>query len=270
MDKSAKMQGWRISSQPRAAKASQGQRSYEYVKQELLRGRFERSETLPIDTLADEIGVSRQPVLDAMRRLANERLVEIIPQVGCRLVNHTVEEIHDFFRLFATVEALLAEFAAERHDERQMRRLRLVSEEIAALLSPRVSMAKRSEGHRVLNREFHGVIHEMARAPEIAALSESYWDRSDFYLTSHSSHRLFAERLKEANDEHESLIAVLAARKGPLAAVTMNDHVLSFRNQLLEVLPPTAAGSTGPAGRDVSVQSGMSSVTAKRYARSPP
>src|ERR1700744_2245523 len=105
MATSSKNQEWRMSSQPRAAKASQGQRSYEYVKQELLRGRFERTETLPIDLLADEIGVSRQALLAPMRRLAGERLVEIIPQVGCRLANHTVEEIHDFFRLFATVEA---------------------------------------------------------------------------------------------------------------------------------------------------------------------
>jgi DNA-binding GntR family transcriptional regulator len=236
---SEKSKEWLVPSLRGTVRGSQAQRSYDYVKQEVLRGRFQVSETLPIDTLAQEIDVSRQPILDAMRRLASEHLVEIIPQVGCRLVTHTLQEIHDFFRLFAAVEALLAEFAAERHDERQMRRLRLVSEEIAALRSPKVGMAKRSEGYRTLNREFHGIIHEMARAPEIAALSKSYFDRSDFYLTSSSSHRLFAERLHEANDEHESLITALAARKGSLAARTMNEHVLGFRNQLLEILSGT-------------------------------
>lgn len=115
-------------------------------------------------------------------------------------------------------------------------------------------MNARSDGYQSFNREFHGIIHEMARAPEIAALAESYWDRSDFYLTSSSSHRLFAERLHEAHDEHESLITVLAARKGPLASITMSEHILSFRAKLLEALSnaeqsPPAESSEQPRTR---------------------
>lgn len=223
-------------------RGSQGQRSYEYVRQELLRGRFQPLEILPIDALALEVGVSRQPILDAMRRLAEKRLIEIIPQVGCRLAKPSHHEIGDFFTLFASVEALLARFAAERHEDRELRRLRLISGEIGELRSPGIDVTARAEGHRSLNREFHGIIHEMARAPEIAHLSESFWDRSDFYLTSASSHSLFAERLSEAHDEHEALITVLASRKGNLASATMEEHILGFRAQLLEALSKAEPG----------------------------
>jgi DNA-binding GntR family transcriptional regulator len=218
------------------ARGSQGPRAYEHVKSELLRGRFRPNEMLSVDDLASEVGVSRQPLLEAMRRLAAERLVEIIPQVGCRVATHSVQEIGDFFQLFATVEGLLAQLAAERHEPRELRRLRSVSGEIGALRSPKVDVDERSEGYRTLNREFHGLIHEMARAPEIAAFAQSCWDRSDFHLTSSSSLRLFAERLNEAQDEHEALITVISARKAQLAAVTMTEHILSFRAQLLAAL----------------------------------
>ena len=189
-----------------------------------------------IDELASEIGVSRQPIMEAMRRLAAERLVEIIPQVGCRVATHSLEDIGDFFRMFASIEGLLAQLAAERHEVGELRRLRLISGEIALLRSPKVNAAARSEGYRTLNREFHGIIHAMARAPEIATLAESCWDRSDFHLTSSSSHRLFAERLHEAQDEHESVIKLLASRKAKLASATMMEHILSFRHQLIEAL----------------------------------
>jgi DNA-binding GntR family transcriptional regulator len=236
----AKKVQWTASVSRANTRSSQGERAYEHVKHEL--------------------SVSRQPILDAMRRLAGERLVEIIPQVGCHLAVHTRHEIGDFFLLFASVEALLTQLAAERHDDRELRRLRLISGEIGVLRSPGVSTAERSEGHRTLNREFHGIIHEMARAPELASLSEGYWDRSDFYLTSSSSHQLFAERLTEAYNEHEALITVLAARKSQLAAATMSEHILSFRGQLLEAL----SKAEGNASDNPSPEVAPSSIRTKQ------
>jgi DNA-binding GntR family transcriptional regulator len=223
---------------PRAdlARGWQGRRAHDYVRQELLRGRFRPSEPLSVEGLAAEIGVSRQPLMEAMRRLSEEGLVEIIPQVGCRVAVHTPAEIADFFRLFATVEGLLARLAAERHEPRELRRLRLVSAEIGVLRSPKVKAAERSEGYRTINREFHSLIHDMARAPQIAQLAQSFWDRSDFHLTSSSSLRLFAERLEQAHDEHESLLGFISARKAERAAAQMTNHILSFSARLHEAL----------------------------------
>jgi DNA-binding GntR family transcriptional regulator len=227
---------WAETAKASAGRGSQGQRSYEQIKHDLLRGRFRPAEVFSIDALAAELGVSRQPIMDAMRRLAAERLVEVIPQVGCRVATHSLQEIGDFFYLFASVEGLLAQLAAERHTPPELRRLQLVSGEIAALRGPKVSAAARSEGYRTLNREFHGLIHQMARAPQIASFAQSCWDRSDFHLTSSSSHRLFAERLREAHDDHESLLGLLAARKGTAAGTTMKGHILGFRESLLSFL----------------------------------
>jgi len=40
----------------------------------------------------------------------------------------------------------------------------------------------RPPNHRLLNRAFHGAIHDMARSPDVARLSSALWDRSDFYV----------------------------------------------------------------------------------------
>ncbi len=109
------------------ARSSQSQRAYNHIKSELLHGRFSPAETFVIDDLASELGVSRQPVLDAMRRLAHEHLVDVIPQVGCSVANPTPQEISDFFLVFSTVEGLLAQLAAERGERKDIHQLKLIS-----------------------------------------------------------------------------------------------------------------------------------------------
>lgn len=220
----------------RYGRGTQGEHAYQYVKQEILRGRFKPSELLPINTLAAEAEVSRQPIFDAVRRLSSEQLVDVIPQVGCRVAVHNFQQMADFFILFAAVEGLLARLAAERHVVEDFRKLRRISSEIGQLRDPDVDMPARSEGYRALNHEFHRIIHEMARAPEIASLCESFWDRVDFYLTTSSGVRHFAERLFIAHDEHESLIDILEARDGATAAMAMSEHIMGFRDSLLSSL----------------------------------
>jgi len=217
-------------------RGSQGERAYEYIRKELLRGRFAPTTMLPVEALASEIGVSRQPVMEAMRRLSDDGLVQVIPQVGCRVAVHSPREIADFFRVFAVVEGILANLAAERHDPKELVRLRLLSAEIGVLRKPKTPPPVQSEGYRTLNREFHGVIHSMARAPQIAQLARGFWDRSDFHLTSSSSFSLFAERLEAAHHDHEEIIKLIESRNAEQAGTTMRDHILAFSKRLHEEL----------------------------------
>jgi hypothetical protein len=46
------------------------------------------------------LDVSKQPIMDALRRLASDGLVEIIPQVGCRIPVHEPQDVTDFFAVF--------------------------------------------------------------------------------------------------------------------------------------------------------------------------
>src|SRR5215470_3244264 len=58
---------------------------YDLLKERLLEGEFQAGERLSVEALKAEFGVSKQPVMEALRRLSSEGLVEIIPQVGCRI-----------------------------------------------------------------------------------------------------------------------------------------------------------------------------------------
>jgi DNA-binding GntR family transcriptional regulator len=53
---------------------------YDLLKERLLEGGYRAGERLPVEALKTEFGVSKQPIMDALRRLASDGRVDIIPQ----------------------------------------------------------------------------------------------------------------------------------------------------------------------------------------------
>ena len=60
------------------------------------------------------LSISRAPVSDAIRRLTVEGLLEILPQVGCRVVRPVPAEVKDLYEIFGATEGVIARMAAER------------------------------------------------------------------------------------------------------------------------------------------------------------
>jgi DNA-binding GntR family transcriptional regulator len=82
-------------------------------------GEFDEDGRLSIATLADQLGVSRTPVRDALWQLAGEGLVTVSPRIGAFLRKLTPEEATDIYRIKAAIEPLVAGWAAERATLRQ-------------------------------------------------------------------------------------------------------------------------------------------------------
>ena len=214
----------------------QGRRALDFVKDQLVTGRYAPGMPLPIDSLAAQCGVSRQTMLEAMRALAGDGLVSIVPQVGCQVAVHTIQQIGDYFLLFARVEGMLAGLAAARRVPEDLPRLRSINAEIDALRASKYTVRQRAENHRLLNHEFHGHIHNIARTPEIAKLAKGFWDRSDFHLATTPQSHIYAERLEIATDQHGDIIALIEDGDQKRAEKLMLNHVLGFRDAIIRGL----------------------------------
>ena len=154
---------------------------YELIKKRLLEGVYAAGERIDIEALRGEFDVSRQPVMEAMRRLASEGLVEIVPQVGCRVPVYPGSDVEDFFAMFAVMEGSVAGVAAERHGDTELGALENANQQIADLAAV-PDPARRSHGYRVLNREFHAIINGMAHSAVIADISRRMWDMADLLI----------------------------------------------------------------------------------------
>src|SRR3954454_17732051 len=80
----------------------------------VLSGEFPSGTRLRQETLAEEFGVSRTPVREALRKLQATGLVELQPNRGALVRGLSLREIRDAYEVRAELEALAAELAAER------------------------------------------------------------------------------------------------------------------------------------------------------------
>lgn len=197
---------------------------YDDLKQKLLAGEYAAGAPLVVAGICADYGVSKQPVMEAMRALASDRLVEIQPQVGVRVREFTPDEVQAFFWLFARCEGSMAHRAAELRSEAELQQLEVLCERmrrLEAASSPDVNSPNYLKG----NREIHALIHAMARSTLAADISHDLWDLSDFLIATHGDG--FAGRLSERNHGHEDVLRAIRDRNPEAAEAAMIEHVLT-------------------------------------------
>jgi DNA-binding GntR family transcriptional regulator len=213
----------------RPAAASSGRRLapvvYDLLKGRLLEGEFQAGERLSVESLKAEFGVSKQPVMEALRRLSSEGLVEIIPQVGCRVPVYSGADVSDFFAIFGGMEGAVAGVAAQRCTDAQVDQLAAVNGEIRRLIDD-PDPAARSRGYLVLNRRFHGIIQDMARSAVVAEISRRMWDMSDLLINTTGVPRPLASAVPARHDDHELIIRALRDRDEAAARRAMESHII--------------------------------------------
>jgi DNA-binding GntR family transcriptional regulator len=77
---------------------------YAAVFERVVSGQYQADERLKEEELAGEFGVSRTPVRDALRQLAEDGLVEILPKRGARVVGFTVDDVEEIYEIRKSLE----------------------------------------------------------------------------------------------------------------------------------------------------------------------
>lgn len=199
--------------------------AYEVIKRRLLRGEWKSGERIGIEGLKTELKVSKQPVMDALRRLSAEGLVEIIPQVGCQVPVHDYTETVDFFQMFASLEAESTAVAALRRTDGQLNELVAINEKIAAS-QYRDGSADLAYHYLEINRQFHELLVEMAQSPILLRVSSLMWDMCDLVINSSFGPAPLASEVHERYQDHQRIIEALRASDPPTAREEMRAHIL--------------------------------------------
>lgn len=192
----------------------------EQVLQRLLTGVYRFGDTISVRALSEETGISRQPILTALSSLSAEGLVTVVAQVGCEVAAPSAEEISDFYLMFERLEGLMAELAAKRRTEDQLRRLNAINTMIS-MIKPTDKDA--TETYRLLNREFHGLIHDMARSPLLEERQANIFTMSDFFIVQTVG---FLPHLMNSADEHQAIISAISDKNPKAARRAAERHIL--------------------------------------------
>lgn len=96
---------------------------FEQLENDILSGKYSRGENLTETKLCAELGVSRTPIREALRRLEQEHLIEEAPK-GMIVVGISDKDLDDIFEIRLKLEGQAAAMAAQNHTEEQLGTLR--------------------------------------------------------------------------------------------------------------------------------------------------
>jgi DNA-binding GntR family transcriptional regulator len=153
--------------------------------------------------------------------------VKIIPQVGCEVIRPARQEIADFYLMFERLEGLLAELAAARRTDEQLRSLKGLQARIVAIDFDNPGHARE---YGELNRSFHQLIHDMAQSPFVDERQNSNFNMSDFFINQAGG---FDPFMADAVREHDDIIDAIASRSPARARALVEGHIAAVASAVL-------------------------------------
>jgi DNA-binding GntR family transcriptional regulator len=173
--------------------------------------------------LIERLGIGRTPVREALRRLAQERLVEVYPRRGMFVTGVDVRELARLSEVRAVLEPEAARLAAERATEADR-------EELAGLLAElEAGGAEPIE----LDERIHRAVYRAAHNDLLEATLEQYYVLA-LRIWSIGLER--AHELEAAVDAHRVLLEAIRDGDGERASATMREHVENFEQAMHRVL----------------------------------
>lgn len=171
-------------------------------------------ERIPLDHLAREMGVSRTPVLNALKRLAQERVVEVFPRRGIYVRRFTKREMARLFAVREVLEGLAARLAAGRIERSEVDRLEA---SFRGIKGPNTAALVRQYVQR--DRAFHARLVKVAGNEQLTAALESVYMM--FFAYQDGLVRPPAETLPE----HQAILEALGRRDPEASEAAMRRHL---------------------------------------------
>ena len=213
----------------------------EALRERILRGDYPEGEPLRQDALADDFGVSRIPVREALRQLEAEGLVTFNPHRGAVVSSLSLDEIAELFELRAEIECDLLGRAVPKMLPEQLDRATEVLDEFESALRD-----GEAERWGPLNWHFHAALYAPANRNFTMGILQKLHHHSDRYFR---MQMFLAHGGEKANAEHRAIAAAVANRDASSAADLMRAHILGAGESLRALLEQQRSNSAASSPR---------------------
>lgn len=198
------------------------------LRQRIVEGQLAPGAKLNERELSELLQVSRTPLREAIRMLAAEGLVELLPNRGAVVAQMSAQDVADTFELIAGLEGQSGELAAQRISDAQLAEIRALHYEMLAAHTRRDL-----PGYYRLNAQIHSHINAAAAN---RVLTQT-WANVNARLQALRFRSNFDEaKWQRAVQQHERMVELLAARDGAALRALMVEHLLHKRDAVLELM----------------------------------
>jgi DNA-binding GntR family transcriptional regulator len=205
---------------------SLAERAYVAIRELIVTLRLGPGSVINERELVEQLGIGRTPVREALRRLAQEGLVEVYPRRGMFVTDVDVRKLALISEVRAALEPEAARLAAERATDAERAELR-------ELLDALDATGTDDHALMALDERIHRAVYRCARNDLLATTLEQY------YVLALRIWTIALDRQHELSDavqSHRALLEAIHDGDGERAAATMRAHVEDFEQAMRRVL----------------------------------
>jgi len=201
-------------------------KAYQALSAMISTGEIQPGARLRESALADAIGVSRTPIREALRRLAAEGVVEVLPNRGAQLVSYSQEDLNSLFDLRVLLEPYAVGLAVPRLHAADLDRLA----DLADQMSEVGALSGVTDKLSALNNDFHAVFMQCSGNRLLAGTLTSVIRPS---VVSRTFHQYSPDALRRSLSHHHELVDAARAGDAEWAQAVMTAHIRAARQALV-------------------------------------
>jgi len=200
---------------------------FEKIREDILNDQYTHGEKIVEAKLAEELGVSRTPVREALKQLELDGLVENIPNRGVIVKGISKQDIYDIFTIRMAIEGIAAQWAVERMSDEELAQLKEVFE-LMEFYTFKGDVVKISE----LNTKFHEIIYMATKSRYLEHVLRDF----QLFIKSTRNKSLRSEgRIDTALAEHQKIVKAFMERDAEAAVEMLTYHITNSRRNAMSI-----------------------------------
>jgi len=188
---------------------------YETLRNRIVSGQYEPGMRLIANDLAEEFDISRMPVREALTRLAETGLVELVPYKGAIVNELTAADFVEIFHIRGVLEGLAAKLACPFLTDEDLEKMEAANEQIRQMIDTD------DVEFQGVNRLFHSAIWKRTKSERLNKLLANLYSEAAQYR--HVT-MIQPGRMKEVYEEHKEFLVALKNRNPEKAEDCVREH----------------------------------------------
>lgn len=198
----------------------------EAIREAIINGSLKPRERLMEIQMAEELGVSRTPIREALRKLELEGFIVMVPRKGAYVADISTKDIADVFEIRASLEGLAAALAAERVTEEELEFM----ERCLVIKAEAIATAD-FEKLVDIDTKFHEAIYKASRNERLVTIVNNLREQIQRLRTTSLS---VPGRMYQSLKEHRAIVEAIQSRDISLARQVAQDHIENAENVMME------------------------------------
>ncbi|MDD3031631.1 MAG: GntR family transcriptional regulator [Atribacterota bacterium] len=192
------------------------QKVYRIIKRDIIRGKLVSNTRLFEEKIAEQMQISRTPVREALRLLAAEGFVELVPNNGIVVNQVLPQDLLDILRIRLQLETYASYLAAKEVTEKDLSNLQIMVEQMEEAVK-----AKNALEFSNLNLKYHKYITKLSGNKKLCEICDNLYAQSDHWIKAMG----VPERLKRSLEEHVNIFKTLSLKDSDCCKQEMHKHL---------------------------------------------